>query len=284
MDALIHRISAWDGHPLIAREWRNGGVLPPLLCLPGVVRSGEDFETLAEALPPAGRIVSVDYLGRGDSGRATDVRRYVPEACLRDVLDVCVALHLQDVIVIGTSFGGLLSMGLGAARPSLIRAVVLNDVGPEIGSDAADFVRSFVALDPAFPTLEASIVWLRQNLPPLSLYSEAAWRRMAELTYAPGADGRWHPRWDVRIAGLLDRPPPDLWPLFGALTHVPLLLVRGELSDILLPATIERMRAVRPDMEIATLPDIGHAPILTEPPIAAALLAFLDRVAKPHAR
>jgi pimeloyl-ACP methyl ester carboxylesterase len=283
MDALIHRVSAWDRLPLIAREWRNGGILPPLLCLPGVVRTGEDFESLASVLPSAGRIVSVDYLGRGDSGRAHDVKRYVPEACLRDILDVCAALHLNDVIVIGTSFGGLLSMGLAVARPSLMRAVVLNDVGPEIGAEAADFVRDFVARDPAFPSLDASVRWLRENLPPLSLHTDAAWRRMAELTYEPGPDGRWHPRWDTRIATLLERPVPDLWPLFGALTHLPLLLVRGERSDILLPDTVARMRAVRPDMEIAILPGIGHAPILTEPPIAAALLAFLERVKRPNA-
>src|SRR5258708_17421869 len=35
-------------------------------------------------------------------------------------------------------------MGLAAARPSLFRAVVLNDIGPEIGSSGTRFVRRFV--------------------------------------------------------------------------------------------------------------------------------------------
>jgi pimeloyl-ACP methyl ester carboxylesterase len=55
-----------------------------------------------------------------------------------------------------------------------------------------------------------------------------------------------------------------------------LLLVRGEASDILLPATVTRMQAARPDMRLATLPGIGHAPTLTEPEVLAALRAFVD--------
>jgi pimeloyl-ACP methyl ester carboxylesterase len=69
---------------------------------------------------------------------------------------------------------------------------------------------------------------------------------------------------------------PDLWALFGGLAHLPLLLVRGDASDILLPATVTRMQAVRPDMVLATLPGIGHAPTLTEPDVLAALQAFVD--------
>ena len=193
------------------------------------------------------------------------------------MLDVCAALHLRDVVAIGTSFGGLLCMGLAAARPGLLRAVVLNDVGPEVGHDGADFVRRFVAKDPALPDLDAAAAYLRALLPPLSLTSDEDWREMARLTYAPGADGRWHPLWDTRIARLLGAPVPDLWPLFGGLARRPLLLVHGEASTILLPATVARMRAERPDMAVVALPGIGHAPTLNEPVVVAALTDFLAR-------
>jgi pimeloyl-ACP methyl ester carboxylesterase len=94
---------------------------------------------------------------------------------------------------------------------------------------------------------------------------------MAELTYQPGADGKWHPVWDIRIARLLNAAPTDLWALFAALGHAPVLLIRGALSNILLPGTVTRMRTLRPDMEVVTIPDVGHAPILTEPPALAAI-------------
>jgi pimeloyl-ACP methyl ester carboxylesterase len=278
MDAIVHRISAWDGFSLVVREWRDGNERAPMLCLPGIVRTSGDFETFAHALGAGRRVVAPDYAGRGQSDRSRDIMRYAPEACLRDVLDICAALHLHRAIVIGTSFGGLLSMGLAAARPSLFRAVVLNDIGPEIGSSGTRFVRRFVGHDAAFPDIDAAVAHLRAVLPPLSLDGDEAWRAMAALTYAPDADGMLRPVWDTRIARLMNGRTPDLWALFGGLAHLPLLLVRGEASDILLPATVTRMQAVRPDMLLATLPGIGHAPTLTEPEVLAALQAFVDGV------
>jgi pimeloyl-ACP methyl ester carboxylesterase len=87
------------------------------------------------------------------------------------------------------------------------------------------------------------------------------------------------PVWDTRIARLLNGRTRDLWALFAALAHLPLLLVRGEASDILLPDTVARMQAMRPDMAMVSLPGIGHAPTLAEPEIVTALRALLDRVA-----
>jgi pimeloyl-ACP methyl ester carboxylesterase len=275
MDAIIHHISAWDGMRICVREWPGGDRLPPILCLPGIVRTGGDFETLAPAIGAGRRVIAIDYPGRGDSGRSRDIARYSPEACARDVMDACAALHIHHAVVIGTSFGGLLAMGLAAARPSLVRAVVLNDIGPDIAPGGADYVRDFVGKDPALGSLDACVAHLREVLPPLSLHDDVAWRRMAELTYRPAEDGRWHPLWDIRIADLLHRAPPDLWSMFGALAHVKLLLVRGGVSNILLPDTVARMQALRPDMAVVTLPGIGHAPILTEPPALDAIRRFI---------
>jgi pimeloyl-ACP methyl ester carboxylesterase len=279
MDAIVHRLSAWDGLQLVVREWRDGDVRAPLLCLPGIVRTSGDFEALAHAIGGGRRVVAPDYPGRGLSGRSRNVARYAPEACLRDVLDICAALHLHGVIAIGTSFGGLLSMGLAATRPSLLRAVVLNDIGPELGSAGTEFVRRFIGNDIAFRDIDSAVAHLRAVLPPLSLDGDAAWRAMAALTYAPDGNGRLRPVWDTRIARLLNGRTRDLWALFAALAHLPLLLVRGEASDILLPDTVARMQAMRPDMAMVSLPGIGHAPTLAEPEIVSALHALLDRVA-----
>jgi pimeloyl-ACP methyl ester carboxylesterase len=279
VDSVIHRISAWDRLPIHVREWLGGDRLPPILCLPGLVRTSGDFETLAPAIVEGRRIVAIDYAGRGESGRSRDVARYAPEACARDVMDVCAALHIHRAVVIGTSFGGLLAMGLASVRPGLIRAVILNDIGPDIGSEGADFVRDFVGNDPALESLDACAAFLRAKLPPMSLDTDAAWRRMAELTYQPAADGHFHPVWDTNIARLLNRPPPELWPLFGGLSQYPVLLIRGAVSNILLPTTVARMQCVHPEMTVVTLRGIGHAPILTEPPALAAIHGFLAEAA-----
>jgi pimeloyl-ACP methyl ester carboxylesterase len=275
MDALTHRITVTDGLSVLVREWADGDALTPILCLPGLVRTAGDFAGLAGRHGAGRRVISLDYAGRGGSDRVRDVVRYGPEACLRDVLDVCAALHVRHAIAIGTSFGGLLSMGLGAARPGLLRGVVLNDIGPDVAGGGASTIRDFVGTDPALPSAEACVDFLRARLPPLSLHTDADWLEMVALTYAPGADGRFHPLWDTRIASLLDRPPPDLWPLFHGLAALPLMLVWGEASTLLLADGVARMRAARPDMTVVPVPGIGHAPSLAEAPVAAALDRFL---------
>jgi len=287
MDALVcrdsarprvHRLAAWDGLVLTVREWGDGTDRRPLLCLPGIVRTGGDFAGVAALLGEGRRVIAPDYAGRGESGRARHVDRYGAEACIRDILDICAALHVQGAVGIGTSFGGLLCMGIVAARPSLLHAVVLNDIGPDIGGDGTDFVRRFIGTDPALPDLAACVAYLREVLPPVPLAGDADWEQMARLTYAPALDGLWHPLWDTRIALLLRATTPDLWPVFGALAHLPLLLVRGEASNILLPETVVRMRRMRPDMTLIGLPGVGHAPTLGESVVLAALRDFLDRV------
>ena len=278
MDEIVHRISAWDGLPLHVHEWRDGNERPTLLCLPGIVRTSGDFEILAHALGAERRVIAPDYAGRGQSGRTRDIQRYAPEAVLRDVLDICAALHIHEAIAIGTSFGGLLSMGLAAARPSLLRAIVLNDIGPDIAHEGAEFVRRLIGHEAAFPDIDAAIAHLRTVLPPLSLDTDEAWRAMTALTYAPDGGGVLRPLWDTRIAKLINGKTPDLWSLFGGIVHIPLLLVWGEASDILLPPTIARMRGIHPDMRLVSLPRIGHAPTLNEPPIVTAMRTFLDEM------
>ena len=92
--------------------------------------------------------------------RATSTR-YAPEACLRDVLDICAALHLHRVILIGTSFGGLLSMGLAAARPSLFAAVVLNDMAARIGQERHRIRAGFIGQNNGFADVDAAVAHLR---------------------------------------------------------------------------------------------------------------------------
>ncbi len=268
-------VAAWDGLKLRVVEWGNGDRLP-LLCLPGLVRTSGDFAGVAARHGARRRVVALDYAGRGGSARARSVARYAPEAMLRDVLDVCAAAHVHRAVVLGTSFGGLLAMALGAARPGLLAGVVLNDVGPEIGRKGAGWVRRYVGHDPALPDLGAAAAHLRRVLPDLSLHSDEDWRGFAQLTYAPGPDGCWHPLWDTRIARTLGGKLPDLWPLFGALAGVPLLLVHGGRSNLLQAETVARMRAARPDMAVATVPNSGHAPTLAEPEAVAAMEAFLE--------
>ena len=90
-------------------------------------------------------------------------------------------------------------------------------------------------------------------------------------------DGRLHFDWDVNLARPLLRdktPPPDLWRLFRALRHIPVLAIRGANSDVLSVETFERMAREKPDMARLTVAGAGHAPTLGEPETLAAIDEF----------
>ncbi len=271
---------ARDGLKLSALDWPGPEGRTPLLCLPGLTRAAEDFASLAERHAGTRRVLALDHAGHGESARAAALSRYAVEESLRDVLDAMAALHCPRAVILGTSFGGLLTMALAVLRPSAIAGAVLNDIGPEIAPGALAEVEAVMARDPALPSLDAVAAHLRATLPPLTL-DEDGWRRHAAIAFAPGKDGLWHPRWDTHIAQVLrnNGPPPVLWGPFGALAHAPLMLVRGELSTLLTAEVADRMRRERPDMAFVNVPGCGHAPTLLEPQVVPVLDRFLHAIA-----
>ena len=88
------------------------------------------------------------------------------------------------------------------------------------------------------------------------------------------------PTYDVHIAKTMkgidfDRPLPPMWPQFDSLGRLPLMVLRGQNSDLLSEDTVTAMRARHRGMQTVTVPDQGHAPILSGPGLIARLSAFV---------
>jgi len=272
------RFSSRDGLPLAGYDWQGPAERTPLLCLPGLCRTGMDFGQLAARHAGTRRVVALDYAGHGESGRAESPARYRADLGLRDVLDACAALHLYRAVVVGTSLGGLMAILLSVLRPSLLRGIVLNDIGPQVETAGLEYVQAFAGTDPALATLEEAVIYLQKAVPPLGLDANG-WRRFAALTFARGADGLLHPRWDVRIAEAARAgAPTGLWQVWQGVSELPVLLIWGEASKILSAATVGRMRREKRDLQVLSLPGIGHAPSLESPRAAPALDGFLDAI------
>ncbi len=98
--------------------------------------------------------------------------------------------------------------------------------------------------------------------------------------------GRPAPGYDSNLANalsVLDGPMPALWPQFEALKRVPLMVLRGETSDILSQETVEEMRRRHPAMTAMTVKGQGHAPLLQRRAVDRGYSRFSqrDRSARP---
>jgi len=252
----------------------------PLLCLPGLTRNSADFDGLARRLSPLRRVLCPDYRGRGRSQYDTDWRNYTPRAILNDLRHLLAAANIHRTVVIGTSFGGLLGMGLAVAAPTVLAGLITNDIGPEINAAETQRLLALLGTDRPQPDWEAAAAAVREMFPTLASRDPEDWQRMVRNTYREGADGLLHFDWDPAIVRLLMRgaEPPDLWRLFRAAARTPMLAIRGENSPMLSRSCFDTMAAEKPDLERLTVTGTGHAPTLDEPESRAAIDIFLDRI------
>ena len=274
-------VSAQDGLLLYYRDYGDRlSVRTPVLCLSGLTRNSADFAPVAERLSSERRVICPDYRGRGRSAYDRDWRHYDPYVYISDISHLLTATGIGRAVIVGTSMGGLLAMGLAVLRPTLIAGVVLNDIGPDVASPGLGRILQYVGIDYPQPDWDAAIRFLKELTPNLAPKADDAWwRTHAEATYRKGADGRLHFDWDLALAKPLDRQrktTPDLWTMFRGLKPIRTLAFRGALSDVLSEAVFRRMALEKPDLVCVTVPDAGHTPSLTEPQATSALDAFLQ--------
>ncbi len=108
---------------------------------------------------------------------------------------------------------------------------------------------------------------------------DAFWMDFARKTCVETKDGivfDYDPAIAQVAAAPTDQVLPTLWDQFACLKPIPTALIRGALSDLLSPAIVERMQAIKPDLIYAQVPQVGHAPTLEEPEAWAAIAALIQ--------
>ena len=256
----------------------------PVVCLPGLARTAADFDRLARALSITRRVVALDYRGRGLSERDRNWRNYDIAVENDDILSVLTGAGIDAAIFIGTSRGGLHVMTLAATRPRILRGAVLNDIGPVIKAKGLMRIRGYVGVLPS-PSSWADAVDLLKatasaQFPALD---ESDWEEQARTTFEE-RKGRFVPQYDPLLRkGLealdLETALPDLWPQFDGLRDIPLLVIRGENSDLLSPATVDEMLRRHSGAALHLVPGQGHAPHLRDIETIGRITAFVDNIA-----
>ena len=274
-DFTEHYFNAQDGLKLYARDY--GGDDPrtaermPVVCLAGLTRNSRDFHELAELLSAdpgtPRRVVTIDTRGRGNSEWDSDPAHYNVPQETGDVIAGCEALGIDKAAFIGTSRGGLILHVLAAMKPSLIGAVILNDVGPAIGMEGLRLIQSYLSRRSVFSSYDEAVKALKiVHSAAFPTVSDAEWMVFAKATFRE-TDKGVEPDHDPAIAAAmasvdLSQPLPELWDQFDLFRAVPLMTIRGENSVLLTKDILDRMAQRNPAMEIVSVPGQGHAPIL----------------------
>lgn len=276
-------VSARDGLRLHVR--RHGPALPrrvPVICLPGLSRNAEDFEDLGATLAALGRTVySLDYRGRGLSDHDPDWRNYDLRVELDDVFSVMAALGPAEAVFVGTSRGGMIVATMAAVRPTALRGVVLNDIGPEIDGRGLARIRGYVGRLPVPRDLqEGASILKRLGDAQFTAFTDEDWLGAAKRTWG-AKDGRLVPKYDLNLTRSLDaldldKPLPQFWQQFAALSHVPVLVLRGANSDLLSAATAIEMTNRHPRCRMIEVQGQGHAPHLAGEKLLGAIAQFIE--------
>ena len=256
---------------------------PPLLCIPGLTRNARDFEPVADVFAGAWRVITVELRGRGESDYAKDPATYIPSTYVQDILALLDQLKLDTVVAFGTSLGGIISMLMAHLHPGRFAAVILNDIGPVVEEEGLAKIRDYVGHGRSFPTWMHAARAMQDNSAHIYPdFDTQDWLAFAKRLMVVGNSGRISFDYDMKIAEPFSAPaeaPVDMWPLFKAFGDIPVLGLRGELSDILSAETLARMQTELPDFTAVTVPRVGHVPTLEEPVSQQAIAQFLDRIA-----
>lgn len=273
-----------EGLRLYARDYgdRASG-LTPIICLPGLTRNSKDFESVALRYAHKRRVLCPDFRGRGRSQYCDKVEDYTALTETNDMFDMMAAAGIPQAHFIGTSRGGIVTMLIATYRPNAIRSAVLNDIGPEFVAEGLKRIAETTSTPAAPESWTEAAFRLRmineRNFPRLESDDWYAWakRLHADRNGKPEID------YDIKISQGLQKnleafngQLPPLWAQFKTLGHVPVVVVRGENSDVLSAETVEKMKTEHPNLTAITVKDRGHVPFLDEPEVTTILDGFFN--------
>lgn len=282
------RWTSSDGLSLYARDYAAaaGPAKLPVIAIHGLTRNSADFGAIAPLIAQSGRrVLAVDVRGRGLSDRAPDPMTYQPLNYAHDVLALMEQAGIARAVFLGTSMGGLITMTLAAVRSKVVAAAILNDIGPEVAKEGLMRIAAYSGQPVDTPGWAEAAAYVKlHNAVAFPHYTDADWDAFARRTFKVGTEGAPVLNYDpdiavpIRAAGARALVP-ALWPMFGRLAKArPVLLVRGQNSDLLSEAIAAKMKKRAPKMDYVEVPGVGHAPMLDEPEAKAAIFPFLGEL------
>jgi pimeloyl-ACP methyl ester carboxylesterase len=268
-------------HRVSYTEWGDPLAAHVVVCVHGLTRNARDFDVLAQVLAPRCRVLCPDVVGRGHSDWLARKENYAYPQYLADmtVLLGRATEHLPpggQVDWVGTSMGGLIGILAAAQAKHPIRRLVVNDIGPFVPKAALERIAQYVGKPVRFASLAEAVQYVRTISAPFGPLTDAQWRHLTLHSVRQAAGGNWIMRYDPAIAHAFAGQLEDvmLWTHWDRI-DCPVLVLRGSLSDVLLPATAEEMTRRGPRAQVIEFPGVGHAPALMSLDQVEPVCAFL---------
>jgi pimeloyl-ACP methyl ester carboxylesterase len=249
-----------EGITLVADEWNRdeSSKQPTVLMLHGGGQNRFSWKNTGQILADRGlHVVALDSRGHGDSDWAPTAN-YTVDALCADTLEVVDQLG-SPVVLIGASMGGMTGMLVAdAAGPRKVTKLVLVDVVPRYQKDGSARIRDFMSsgingfesLEEAADAVAAYLPHRRRPRSPEGLKKNLRLR-----------DGRWYWHWDPAfLTAPMDDPFVRIEKLERAVMDltIPILLIRGQLSDVVSSEGVTDFLAKVPRAEFVELSKAGH--------------------------
>lgn len=278
----VQCISPTGLHTMSYKEW--GDPLNPkvLVCVHGVTRVAEDFDSLALALCQEYRVVCPDVVGRGYSGRLRNPMHYQIPQYVSDMVNLLARLDAETVHWFGTSMGGLIGMSLASLPDNPIKKMIINDVGPVLNPDALARIGDYIGQDVRFDSFEEAQAYIKAISISFGPHSEAQWEKLARDVLRQNEQGQWVRHYDLSLAQPIKASTPELaaiaqtmlWAAYDAI-QCPTLLIRGAESDLLTAESAQEMTQRGPRARLVEFAGVGHAPTFLQPEQIAVAVDFL---------
>ena len=231
-------------------EWGEPG-RPQVLLLHGGNQSSHSWDLVSLHLADRFHVFALDQRGHGDSEWSPELD-YSIDAMVQDAAAFIADQQLREPIVFGHSMGGRVSLTLAVTHPGIARALVIVDVGPEITLEGTKTIQNFVINNLEFDDLE---VFLDNVVKYDPFRSRTHIERTVKYNMLRRVDGKYVSKVDHRRIPQRNK---DLTLDHVRMIECPVLVLRGEQSNILAPEAADRFVAALPDGRLVTVANCGH--------------------------
>lgn len=253
------------GDTVVHCETSGGPGLPALVLANSL---GTDLRVWDALLPHlAGRFRLVRYDKRGHGLTEATPGPYTIAQLARDMAGLLDQLEIRQAIVCGLSIGGMIAQGLHAARPELVRGLVLMDTAHRIGTAQTWQQRIDAVERGGIASIGDAVLerWFTAGFRSGRPEDLAGWRSMLTRTPVAGYLGC--------CAAIRDA---DLESAARGIA-VPTLCMAGESDGSTPPALVRELARMVPGARFVELAGAGHIPCVEQPAATAqAIMDFLE--------